>query len=153
MVTWLYSLPTATKWIYNGEMDEASGKTPEVAEAARQTGLPASVVLVLAHLDPRAFGVALGLVTGLWLWVATLILVTRGGEVVGPNLVLLSQYFAGYRVTLVGSFIGFFYASVVGFILGYAFAWTRNFLIHFYLIYVRRRAEQEVLSDLLDRMT
>ena len=134
-------------------MDGASGKTPEVAEAARQTGLPVSVVLVLAHLDPRAFGVALGLVTGLWLWVATLILVTRGGDVVGPNLVLLSQYFVGYRVTLAGSFIGFFYAYVVGFILGYAFARTRNFLVHFYLIYVRRRAEQEVLSDLLDRMT
>ena len=134
-------------------MESASGKTPEVAEAAKQTGLPATVVLVLAHLDPRAFGVALGLVTGLCLWVATVILVLRGGEVIGPNLVLLSQYFVGYRVTLGGSFIGFIYGSVAGFILGYAFAWTRNFLVHSYLIYVRRRAEQEVLSDLLDRMT
>ncbi len=134
-------------------MDAASSKTPEVAEAARQTGLPAAVVLVLAHLDPRAFGVALGIATGLCLWVATVILVLRGGEVVGPNLVLLSQYFPGYRVTFGGSFIGFLYASAVGFILGYAFARTRNFLVHSYLIYVRRRAEQEVLSDLLDRMT
>src|SRR6266545_3350769 len=134
-------------------MDAASSKTPEVAEAARKTGLPPAVVLVLAHLDPRAFGVALGLVMGLFLWVGTVILVIRGGEIVGPNLVLLSQYFVGYRVSLGGSFIGFFYASVVGFILGYAFAWARNFLVHSYVIYVRRRAEQEVLSDLLDRMT
>ena len=127
--------------------------TRSVVEASKRTGLPASVVLVLAHLDPLAFGAALGVVAGLCVWAATIVLLIKGGQNVGATLGLLSHYFAGYRVSLLGSIVGFLYASVAGFLMGFAFSWLRNYLVHTYLIYIRRRAEQQVASDLLDRMT
>ena len=119
----------------------------------QRTGLPKPFVLVLAHLDPIALGAALGTVTGAWIFLMTVTLVMRGGENVGRNLSLLSQYFIGYRVTAQGAFIGFFYGALVGFIIGHAFALLRNFFVHSYVRYIRRRAEQEMLNDLLDRMT
>lgn len=128
-------------------------KARSVANASKRTGLPASVVLVLAHLDPLAFGVALGLVAGLCVSTATIVLLIEGGQNVGATLGLLSHYFIGYRVSFMGSILGFLYASLAGFLMGFSFSWMRNYLVHTYLIYVRRRAEQQVASDLLDRMT
>ena len=126
---------------------------PTADQAAQQTGLPARVVVVLAHLDPVALGVALGSVAGAWVFVMTMTLVIRGGENVGANLSLLSQYFIGYSATAPGAVIGLVYAALLGFAIGYAFALTRNLLVDAYLRYVRRRTEHEMLNDLLDRMT
>jgi len=127
--------------------------TPSVEGMARQTQLPRPVVLVFAQIDPGAMGIACGSVCGLWLSLATLVLVMRGGERVGQNLSLLAQYFVGFSVTPVGALVGLLYAAVSGFILGYLFARFRNFLVRTYLLYLRRRGEQEVLSDFFDRMT
>jgi len=126
---------------------------PTADQAAQQTGLPARVVVVLAHLDPVALGVALGSVAGAWVFVMTMTLVIRGGENVGANLSLLSQYFIGYSVTAPGAVIGLVYAALLAFAIGYAFALTRNLLVDSYLRYIRRRTEHEMLNDLLDRMT
>ena len=41
---------------------------------------------VFLKLDRVAFGISLGTVTGLVLFLATLVLVVKGGDVVGPNL-------------------------------------------------------------------
>lgn len=71
----------------------------------------------IRRLNQRAWGVAFGLLLGLGLFVATNVLVLKGGPNVGQHLSLLSQYFPGYRVTFLGSLIGFVYA----FVLGYAF--------------------------------
>lgn len=80
----------------------------------------------------RLNGVILGLITGLTagalLFVATIWLVVKGGEVVGPHLSLLSQYFPGYSVTFVGSLIGFAYAFVIGFVISFAVAHLYNWL-------------------------
>ena len=70
----------------------------------------------LARLNARAWGIAMGLLLGGGLFLATIILVARGGPRVGQHLVLIREYFPGYSVTVVGSFIGFVY----GFVLGYA---------------------------------
>ena len=59
-----------------------------------------------------------GLVAGLLLFVATNVLVLRGGDVVGPHLGLLGVYLPGYSVSFVGSLIGFVYAFVIGYALG-----------------------------------
>lgn len=132
----------------------ADADRTSIAEGvARETQLPRPVVLVFAHIDSRALGVALGSVCGLWLLLATMILVLRGGERVGHNLSLLAQYFIGFSVSPVGAVVGFFYGAVTGFLLGYFFGRIRNFLVHTYLLFLRRRGEQEVLSDFLDRMT
>lgn len=72
----------------------------------------------LLALNARAWGIAFGLVLGGGLLLATLFLVVRGGPNPGQHLALLSAYFPGYRVTVVGSLIGFVYAFVVGYALG-----------------------------------
>lgn len=72
----------------------------------------------LLRLNARAWGVAFGLVLGLGLFLATNILVLRGGEVVGPHLSLLGVFLPGYRVTFLGSLVGFVYLFVIGYGLG-----------------------------------
>jgi hypothetical protein len=55
---------------------------------------------------------------GAGLFVATNVLVLRGGENAGQHLGLLRIYFPGYGVTFAGSLIGFVYAFVLGYGLG-----------------------------------
>jgi len=123
--------------------------SPTADTAARQTHLPQPIIITFAHLDPLALGVAIGFVIGLWLLSATLILVIKGGAVIGPNLSLLSQFLVGYSVTWSGSIVGFLYGACAGFIFGFLFAWLRNFLNHIYLTIIRRRAERQAVGDLL----
>jgi len=72
----------------------------------------------ILRLNARAWGIAMGLLLGLGLFLATNWLVLKGGPNVGPHLSLLSAYFPGYSVTFVGSVIGFVYAFVLGYALG-----------------------------------
>ena len=74
----------------------------------------------LLRMNEQGWGIAFGSLMGLGLFAATNILVVKGGEVVGPHLGLLSMFFPGYRVTLLGSLVGFVYA----FVLGYGFGRT-----------------------------
>ena len=105
-----------------------------------------------ARLDKLAFAVAVGSVSGLLLFAATLWLVVKGGVVVGPKLQLLSQYFVGYTVTVQGSFVAFGYSFLWGFLLGWLFAYLRNLALALYVYRIRRRAEAWSLRDLLDRV-
>lgn len=73
---------------------------------------------VTLRLSAQAWGVSFGMLLGLGLFVATIVLVAKGGPNVGQHLGLLAEYFPGYRVTVVGAFIGFIYAFVVGYALG-----------------------------------
>ena len=77
-------------------------------------------------LNTKVFGLTLGIVCGLALFLATIWLVIKGGEPVGPHLSLLSQYFIGYRVSFLGSFIGFFYGFAVGTFCGSLIGWIYN---------------------------
>lgn len=72
----------------------------------------------LMRINGRAWGIAFGLILGLGIFVATIVLVLRGGDVVGPHLGLLGVYLPGYRVTFVGSLIGFVYLFVIGYGIG-----------------------------------
>ncbi len=93
---------------------------------------PEEVVLArLLRLNATVHGVVTGVVAGLVVFIATNFLVLKGGEVVGPHLGLLSQYFIGFRVTFVGSLIGFGYAFVCGFLGGYLIAKLYNWLVDF----------------------
>lgn len=84
--------------------------------------LPAESRKALARLNARAWGIATGLLCGLSLMVATLILVAKGGPVVGPHLGLLGIVLPGYRVTVFGALVGFVYLFVFGYALGRAAA-------------------------------
>lgn len=80
----------------------------------------------VVRLNARITGLVIGLAAGLGIFIATLWLLVKGGEVVGPNLSLLGQYFIGYRVTFMGSLIGFGYGLVLGYFLGYLLARIYN---------------------------
>lgn len=87
------------------------------------------VLTRLMRLDAKLQGLVFGLVAGLVLFVATNWLVLKGGEVVGPHLALLGQFFPGYEVTFLGSLIGFGYAAVLGYAIGYLVATIYNGLL------------------------
>lgn len=82
------------------------------------TGTNQELRRAIARLNERAWGISLGLLLGGGLFIATNVLVLKGGPVVGPHLSLLRVYFPGYRVTFLGSFVGFVYAFVLGYALG-----------------------------------
>jgi len=79
-------------------------------------------------LNAKALGLVLGLVFGSIIFVATNWLVIKGGKSVGPHLILLSQYFIGYRVTFWGSFVGFAYAFALGTMCGSMIGWIYNII-------------------------
>ena len=72
----------------------------------------------ILRLNERAWGVSTGLLLGSCLFIATNVLVIKGGANVGQHLSLLAVYFPGYRVTFWGSLVGFVYAFVVGYAVG-----------------------------------
>jgi len=83
----------------------------------------------LLRMNEQGWGIAIGLLLGLGLFVATNVLVVKGGHVVGPHLGLLAYYFPGYRVTFLGSVVGFVYAFVVGYGIGRTVGTIYNKLI------------------------
>ena len=87
------------------------------------------VLTRMVRLNTKVQGVATGLVAGLGIFVATNWLVLKGGEVVGPHLALLGQFFIGYRVTFTGSLIGAAYGFVCGFAVGSFVAKMYNWLV------------------------
>jgi hypothetical protein len=78
------------------------------------------------RVNAKIIGLTLGLLIGLGIFVATNWLVIKGGEPVGPNLSLLSQYFIGYKVSFLGSLIGFAYGFALGTLVGGLIGWTNS---------------------------
>lgn len=72
----------------------------------------------LVKINGRAWGVTLGVMFGLLLFVATNVLVLKGGPDMGTHLGLLSNYLPGYSVSFVGSIVGFLWAFAIGFVTG-----------------------------------
>ncbi len=108
------------------------------------------LIQALAKLDKAALGIAVGLLFGFSVFAATVILVIKGGDQVGPNLGLLSQYFIGYSVSLQGSVIGLIYGFTSGFIIGWLVAFLRNLFVSVYLYAARLKAGMSSVNDFLD---
>ena len=68
----------------------------------------------MLQFNGRAWGIAIGLLLAVGLFVATNVLVLKGGAMVGPHLGLLGMYLPGYRVSFVGSLIGMVYNRMIG---------------------------------------
>ena len=88
------------------------------------------------RFNAKFLGLALGLLMGLAIFLATNWLVMKGGHttpggeyVVGPHLQLLSQFFIGYRVSFLGSIIGFFYGFALGTLCGAALGLIYNKIV------------------------
>jgi hypothetical protein len=100
----------------------------ETMSVQRQEDLEKAVRMRILRLHAIIVGIVTGLVAGLVIFLATIILVIKGGETVGPHLWLLSQYFAGYQVSFAGSLIGFAYGFVCGFATGFFISAVYNWL-------------------------
>ena len=87
------------------------------------------VLIRLLRLNAKVNGVVTGILAGLVVFISTNWLIVKGGEVVGPHLALLGQFFIGYQVTFVGSLIGFAYAFVTGFATGYGVTSIYNYIV------------------------
>ena len=89
----------------------------------------ASLNAAILRLNGRPWGIAAGMLLGGGLFLATNILVLKGGVDVGKHLRLLGVFFPGYSVTFVGSIIGFIYAFVLGYAIGRLIGGVYNKLV------------------------
>lgn len=103
-----------------------------------------------ARLDKTALGVAIGALFGGALFLATNVLLLRGGDPVGPNLALLGQYFIGYSVTFGGSWVGLAYGFGTGFIMGWLAAVLHNLFLTVYFYVVQFKANMSSISSYID---
>lgn len=94
-----------------------------MTSATSRTSRPSSpeeeaLQAALVRLNARAWGIAMGILLGGGLFIATNVLVLKGGPNVGQHLQLLRVFLPGYSVTFLGSLVGFVYLFVIGYILG-----------------------------------
>lgn len=101
---------------------------PDMVDDKREQALEEAVLIRLLYLNARVQGVVAGLLCGLVIFLATNWLVLKGGDVVGPHLALLGQFFIGYRVSFLGSLIGFAYGFISGYLAGYSVAMLYNLI-------------------------
>ena len=103
-----------------------------------------------SKMDKLSFATAVGTVSGLAIFLATVFLILKGGKIVGPNLALLGQYFLGYTVTLKGAWIGFAYSFLWGFLFGWLFAYLRNLSLAYIIYRARRKAQALTFKYFID---
>lgn len=77
----------------------------------------------------QGWGLALGFLAALGLFVATIVLLLKGGENVGQHLSLLSVYLPGYSVSWAGAFIGAAYMFFLGYGAGRTIATIYNRIV------------------------
>ena len=80
-------------------------------------------------------------------FLATAVLLLRGGEPLGPTLSLLGNYLFGFEVSWPGAAVGALEAGVIGFGVGFVMAKLINVLLRFYETSICR---QLPLTEVLD---
>jgi hypothetical protein len=76
------------------------------------------------ELRKRALGIAVGLIWGLTVMIATWWLLIRGAH--GHLLSTLGAFYFGYSFSFVGGIVGLIWGFVDGFICGFLIAWLYN---------------------------
>ena len=76
------------------------------------------------RLDPKALGLAAGLLWGGGLFAITLFVTFTAGT--GEHLNLLSRFYIGYSVSVLGAVLGAAWGFVEGFIGGWLLGWLYN---------------------------
>ena len=117
--------------MYKVDRRETIGDRRKSKRDRRKTPYEKRLLSGILWLNVKVLGLALGLLFGLGLFIATNWLVIKGGQPVGPNLQLLSQYFIGYRVSFLGSLIGFAYGFALGTLSGALIGWIYNKIVAF----------------------
>ena len=149
----VWNVNTEREYHEDGEIIKEERLIPvQVQPVEKEPLFEELVQFVFARLDPFALGTALGIVMGLGVFMATAFLLLKGGEVVGPRLALLGQFFIGYKVSWTGAFIGLVQGAIGGLFIGGAIALFRNWIMLAYIYLIKRRAEAEENRDLLDKV-
>ena len=130
---------------YTKTMGDRAVPMPLAADEADQI-----IQTAFARMDGVALGTALGVVAGVGLFLATIILLLKGGEFVGPRLGLLRNFLPGYEVTWPGALIGLLEGGLIGFALGFFIASLRNWSMMAYAHLLKRRAETQAAGNVLD---
>ena len=78
-------------------------------------------------LNPKAFGLTAGIISGLAIFIVTIWLVISGTE--GRTIGLLKYIYLGYDLSYLGALIGLIWGFVDGLIGGYIFALVYNWLL------------------------
>lgn len=108
------------------------------------------LIQTIARVDCPALGIAIGILCGAAIFLATNFLILKGGKQVGPTITLLNQYFFGYSVTIGGSILGLIYGFVSGFIVGWLIAFLRNSILKIYLQYLKFKGRIASIGSFLD---
>lgn len=114
------------------------------------SAMDAIIINSFAKLDSMAMGISLGTLFALVIFLATNLLVIKGGDKIGPNLALLNQYFVGYDVSFGGSLIGLVYGFLTGLILGFLIAFLRNSIVRVYLHLLKLKGSMSAINDYID---
>jgi hypothetical protein len=86
------------------------------------------ILTQMAYMNAGVNGIIVGLLFGIGIFAATNFLLLKGGEVVGPHLALLGEFFFGYSVSFKGSLVGFAYGFGTGYLTGYLFSILYNWV-------------------------
>ena len=120
---------------YHEEKDEkpASGATGDRMVPQRVVMDPVLVLQrAFARYDSVALGAAGAVVGGLLLFVATAVLLLKGGDEIGPRLGLLANYLPGFEVSWGGALRGSLVAAAIGFVFGFLLANAINLVVAFH---------------------
>ena len=132
--------PDGKRTVFEGAAKEQQEEDMSLADILK---------VAFAKLDTVSMGLAVGIVCGLGLFFATVILLLKGGNVIGPRLALLGHFLIGYRVTWIGALIGLIEATFIGYLIGCFCAWLHNSFIDGYIYLVWRAAEAKQRRDIL----
>src|SRR3989442_4958250 len=111
--------------------------------------LPEELQLAFAPLHKRAFGVALGIATGLVCFAITTVYLIRAPE--PPfQLALLAEYFYGFTVSWRGAFVALAWGFFVGVVAGLVVGVCRHLAIATLLVVSRTHAEVNASPTLHD---
>ncbi len=116
-----------------------------------QPELPAELQLAFLPIHKRAFGMAVGAASGLFVFALTAIYVVRGPEP-AFQLDILAEYFYGYSASWRGAVVGLAWGFVAGFVAGWFIAFCRNLVLAASLWLTRTRAELAASRDFLDHI-
>lgn len=134
-------------WSINEDKEYLEGKKEQVQTISiPQNLLPG----LFTKINPTAFGVAVGVVLGLFVLILTIWPILTDNLVLKPYLTLLKQYFIGYSVTIKGAFIAGGYSALLGFLFGWLSANLRNAFYTRFIRGARKKAEQHSLENYPD---
>ncbi|HTY77431.1 MAG TPA: NAD(P)/FAD-dependent oxidoreductase [Candidatus Bathyarchaeia archaeon] len=137
-------------WSVNTDAEYHEADGIEEEDAAALTEVEGRLAEIFPRIDGVALGIASGAVSGILLSLATLLLVLKGGLVIGPHLGLLGQFLPGYSVTIRGSALGLAYGFAAGFVSGWGFAALRNVSLLLSFAVLRRRAQLGLLKRVFE---